>query len=167
MTADRAPPEPRAAVPRVLEVEDLGRDFDASPPWLDRALARRERAFVRAVDGVSFAIGAGETFSLVGESGCGKSTVARLVAGLDRPTRGAIRLAFSIGWQIEDIEPETLETRLAGGTAHAWLAHLRPRRVRRASLGGGTRAACSRPRPGRPSGRARVGRSSSFVVEVR
>ncbi len=92
MTADRAPPEPRAAVPRVLEVEDLGRDFDASPPWLDRALARRERAFVRAVDGVSFAIGAGETFSLVGESGCGKSTVARLVAGLDRPTRGAIRL---------------------------------------------------------------------------
>jgi SAM-dependent methyltransferase len=51
--------------------------------------------------------------------------------GPQRITRGAIRSAFSIGWRVEGIEAETLETRLAGGTAHAWLASLRPRRLRR------------------------------------
>ncbi|WP_454856476.1 ABC transporter ATP-binding protein [Rhizobium binxianense] len=45
---------------------------------------------VRAVDGVSFEINAGETLALVGESGCGKSTVARLVLGLTKPTSGRI-----------------------------------------------------------------------------
>lgn len=50
--------------------------------------------------------------------------------GPHRITRGAIRSAFSRGWQVDEIRPETLETRLAGGTAHAWLAHLRPRRAR-------------------------------------
>lgn len=50
--------------------------------------------------------------------------------GPQRITRGAIRSAFSRGWQVEEIRPETLETRLAGGTAHAWLACLRPRRAR-------------------------------------
>jgi oligopeptide transport system ATP-binding protein len=48
---------------------------------------------VRAVDGVSFSIARGETFGLVGESGCGKSTVARMVVGLLPPTSGAVRLA--------------------------------------------------------------------------
>lgn len=45
---------------------------------------------LKAVDGIDFEIGRGETFSLVGESGCGKSTVARLVVGLYRPSRGRI-----------------------------------------------------------------------------
>jgi 2-polyprenyl-3-methyl-5-hydroxy-6-metoxy-1,4-benzoquinol methylase len=48
--------------------------------------------------------------------------------GPERVTRGAIRSSFSRGWRVEAIEAETLETRLAGGTAHAWLACLRPRR---------------------------------------
>ena len=74
-----------------LEVNDLVRHFDVSPPLLNRLLEGRERAVVKAVDGVSFRIGKGETFSLVGESGCGKSTVARLVVGLYQPTRGGIR----------------------------------------------------------------------------
>ena len=89
MTAGPASPRPPRAV---LEVLEVGRDFDASPPWLERVLARRGRALIRAVDGVAFSVGAGETFALVGESGCGKSTVARLVAGLYRPSRGSIRL---------------------------------------------------------------------------
>ena len=50
--------------------------------------------------------------------------------GPQRITRGAIRSTFSAGWKIEDIRAETLETRLAGGTAHAWLACLRPTRAR-------------------------------------
>ena len=61
-----------------------------SAPWLVRQLERRPRQIVQAVDGVDIAIAKGETFSLVGESGCGKSTVARLVAGLYPPTAGTI-----------------------------------------------------------------------------
>jgi peptide/nickel transport system ATP-binding protein len=75
----------------LLQVEGLTKHFDVSPPWLTRVLQRTSHAIVRAVDGVSFEIGRGRTFSLVGESGCGKSTVARLVVGLYRPTRGTIR----------------------------------------------------------------------------
>ena len=74
-------------------VEDLARAFRrlaavARPP----ARTQAGRGCCKAVDGVSFAILRGETFGLVGESGCGKSTVARLVAGLYQPTRGAIRV---------------------------------------------------------------------------
>lgn len=75
----------------ILEVEVLRRHFDVSPPLLNRLLEGRGRQFVKAVEGISFAIRKGETFSLVGESGCGKSTVARLVVGLYRPTGGRIR----------------------------------------------------------------------------
>ena len=46
---------------------------------------------VRAVDGVSFAIEGGRTLGVVGESGCGKTTTAKLVLGLEEPTEGAIR----------------------------------------------------------------------------
>jgi peptide/nickel transport system ATP-binding protein len=75
----------------LLEIEDLVRYFTVSPPWLARLLEGRPRRVLRAVDGVSLAIGRGETFALVGESGCGKSTVARLIVGLHVPTRGVIR----------------------------------------------------------------------------
>jgi peptide/nickel transport system ATP-binding protein len=69
---------------------DLVRHFDVSPPWLERVLSGTGRRIVKAVDGVSFAIAKGETFSLVGESGCGKSTVARLIVGLYSPSAGHV-----------------------------------------------------------------------------
>ncbi|MCW5752952.1 MAG: ATP-binding cassette domain-containing protein [Alphaproteobacteria bacterium] len=75
----------------LLEVRGLKRHFDVSPPWLNRVIERTGRRILRAVDGIDFSIGKGETFSLVGESGCGKSTVARLVVGLYAPTAGSIR----------------------------------------------------------------------------
>ncbi len=74
----------------LLRLTDVARFFDVSPPWLDRVLERRPRVFLKAVDGVSLVIRRGETLGLVGESGCGKSTVARLIVGLYKPTRGTI-----------------------------------------------------------------------------
>jgi peptide/nickel transport system ATP-binding protein len=82
---------PEAATP-LLEVTDLARDFDVSKPWLFRVLQGEKKRILRAVAGVSFAIPKGTTLSLVGESGCGKTTVARLVVGLYAPTRGSIRI---------------------------------------------------------------------------
>ena len=74
----------------MLRVAGLKRYFDVSPPWLNRVIEQRPRQILRAVDDVSFAIAPGTTLSLVGESGCGKSTVARCIVGLYRPTAGAI-----------------------------------------------------------------------------
>ncbi len=79
-----------APAERLLRVQGLTRYFDVSPPLLNRLFEGTGRQIVRAVDGVDFEIARGETFSLVGESGCGKSTVARLVVGLYRPTSGSI-----------------------------------------------------------------------------
>ena len=76
----------------LLQVEDLTRHFDASPPLLDRiAGGGGGRRILKAVDGVGFSVGRGETFALVGESGCGKSTVARVIVGLLPPSGGAVR----------------------------------------------------------------------------
>jgi peptide/nickel transport system ATP-binding protein len=76
----------------LVEVQDLACWFDLSPPLLNRLLERKGRRVLKAVDGVSFAIPRGRTLSLVGESGCGKSTVAKLVVGLQRPTRGSVAI---------------------------------------------------------------------------
>jgi peptide/nickel transport system ATP-binding protein len=75
----------------MLETRDVARFFDVSRPLVQRLIAREGKRMLRAVDGVSFAIPKGTTLSLVGESGCGKSTVARLVVGLYPPTRGSVR----------------------------------------------------------------------------
>jgi len=75
----------------VLEAAGVCRYFDVSRPWLQRTLAGQGRQTLRAVDDVSFAIPRGATLSLVGESGCGKSTVARLAVGLYTPTAGTMQ----------------------------------------------------------------------------
>ena len=69
----------------LLEVNGLKKHFAVT-----RGLAR-EKVFVRAVDGVDFTIARGETLGLVGESGCGKTTVGRLIIRLIDPTAGEIR----------------------------------------------------------------------------
>ena len=72
----------------LLEARNLVKHFVA-----DRSMFGRPKAHIRAVDGVSFGVDAGETLALVGESGCGKSTVSRLVLRLIEPDAGEIRFA--------------------------------------------------------------------------
>jgi peptide/nickel transport system ATP-binding protein len=76
--------------PALVEVRDLAKHFDVSKPWLARLVENQPRQILKAVDGISFNINKGETFSLVGESGCGKSTVAKLVVGLHETSGGEI-----------------------------------------------------------------------------
>jgi oligopeptide/dipeptide ABC transporter ATP-binding protein len=71
----------------ILEVEDLQMHF----PVKSTGILRRTIGAVKAVDGVSFALEAGSSLGLVGESGCGKSTTGRLITRLYKPTGGAIR----------------------------------------------------------------------------
>ena len=74
----------------LLRAKGIARYFDVSPPLLNRVIEGSKRQVVKAVDGVDFEIERGKTLSLVGESGCGKSTVARLVVGLYEPSFGSI-----------------------------------------------------------------------------
>ncbi|MFJ2194312.1 ABC transporter ATP-binding protein [Streptomyces violaceusniger] len=87
----------------VLEVRDLARLY----PLTQGVVFKRRVGAVRAVDTVSFALRRGETLGIVGESGCGKSTVARLLVSLERPTAGTIH------YRGEDI------TRLSGRALRA------------------------------------------------
>ncbi|MFV2118779.1 ABC transporter ATP-binding protein, partial [Streptomyces sp. Act-28] len=82
----------------ILEVRDLVKHY----PLTRGVLFGKQVGAVKAVDGVSFELRPGETLGIVGESGCGKSTVARMLVNLERPTSGIIR------YQGEDI------TRLSG-----------------------------------------------------
>jgi peptide/nickel transport system ATP-binding protein len=75
----------------VLEARGLSRAFDVSRPRLQRLLAREGRVLLLAVSEASFQIERGTTLALVGESGCGKSTVARMAVGLLPPSAGEIR----------------------------------------------------------------------------
>jgi len=81
-TAEGAPDE-RA----LLEIKGLVKEFPVTSGILQRAIGT-----VKAVSDVSFTVGAGETFGLVGESGCGKTTIGRMIVALEKPTAGAVTL---------------------------------------------------------------------------
>ncbi|MGQ0545068.1 MAG: ABC transporter ATP-binding protein [Betaproteobacteria bacterium] len=106
----------------LLRLEAVSRDFDVSRPWLNRVIEREPRRSLRAVDRVDLDVERGETFALVGESGCGKSTVARLIVGLYAPTEGRIEFSgrrmqmifqdpyasLNPRWRVKDIVAEPI-----------------------------------------------------------
>jgi peptide/nickel transport system ATP-binding protein len=106
----------------LLSLSGVSRDFDVSAPWLNRVLERAPRRLLRAVDDVSFEVAAGETLALVGESGCGKSTAARLIVGLYAPTSGRVEFrgrrmqmifqdpyaSLNPRWRVKDIVAEPI-----------------------------------------------------------
>ena len=106
----------------LLKLEAVSRDFDVSRPWLNRVLEHEPRRMLRAVDQVTLGIDKGETVGLVGESGCGKSTVARLIVGLYSPSEGRIEFSgrrlqmifqdpyasLNPRWRVKDIVAEPL-----------------------------------------------------------
>jgi peptide/nickel transport system ATP-binding protein len=107
----------------LLTLRRVSRDFDVSAPWLNRVLERQPRRSLRAVDDVSFDVDGGETLALVGESGCGKSTVARLIVGLYAPSAGRIDFrgrrmqmifqdpyaSLNPRWRVKDIVAEPIK----------------------------------------------------------
>jgi oligopeptide/dipeptide ABC transporter ATP-binding protein len=81
-------------------------------PILSGALRRRVTGTVRAVDGVSFTIGRGETLALVGESGCGKSTTGRLLMRLIEPTGGTVRFDDTELSELDTTQLRTVRRRM-------------------------------------------------------
>ena len=85
--------ETASVVPQIshevlLDVKEASREYESA----GSGFFKREKGVVSAVDRVSITVKKGETYGLVGESGCGKSTVGRLIAGLEPPSGGAIEL---------------------------------------------------------------------------
>ncbi|OMH38369.1 ABC transporter ATP-binding protein [Motiliproteus sp. MSK22-1] len=94
----------------LLQVKELKKNFDLSGDLLDQFRFRggriiRHKRYIHAVNDVSLEVMPGEALCVVGESGCGKSTVARLVMGLLRPTRGSI---YYRGQRIDKLSEKAL-----------------------------------------------------------
>jgi oligopeptide/dipeptide ABC transporter ATP-binding protein len=89
MTAidDRVDPVPAASGPPLLEVTDLVKEFPIKAGFFGRQVGT-----VHAVSGISFAVPRGQTLGLVGESGCGKSTIGRVIVRLLDATSGSVKI---------------------------------------------------------------------------
>ncbi len=96
------PAEDGKASGSLLELTGLVKEYAVTAGILQRAVGS-----VKAVSGVSFSVAAGETFGLVGESGCGKTTIGKMVVALERPTAGSVRLR---GVDVSALRGERLRT---------------------------------------------------------
>ena len=85
---DTANSTPQISHEVLLDVKEASREYESA----GSGFFKRDKGIVSAVDRVSITVEKGETYGLVGESGCGKSTVGRLIAGLEPPSGGAIEL---------------------------------------------------------------------------
>ena len=102
----------------LLEVRDLKKHFPVK-----KGLLRRTVAQLRAVDGVDLTIHEGETVGLVGESGCGKTTLGRTILRTYEPTAGEIRFRKTDGTVVDLAQ-------MKGNTLRAIRPHCRPRCMR-------------------------------------
>ena len=93
----------------LLEAVGLKKHF----PVTKGLLISKTTGHIKAVDGVSFELRPGETLGIVGESGCGKSTTAKMMLMLEDPTEGSIRFE---GKEIRDADPETRREYRRSGT---------------------------------------------------
>jgi peptide/nickel transport system ATP-binding protein len=94
----------------VISVRDLRKHFESgSDGFFQQLLGLAEPTVTRAVDGVSFDVAKGEIVGLVGESGCGKSTTAKLISGLLEPTSGTLRFNGTAIKDMSDAELDRFE----------------------------------------------------------
>ncbi|HEX3244871.1 MAG TPA: ABC transporter ATP-binding protein [Chloroflexota bacterium] len=104
-------PAARSAVADSTEAIITAEDLRVYFPVQRGPVFRRQTVLLKAVDGVSFQIGPSQTFSLVGESGCGKTTTARALLSLESPTAGAVRW---LGKDVSSLGAEELRAYRAG-----------------------------------------------------